>query len=80
MGSARDEKYLMAGQRAESDRARASNTIQCGINHALVAERLMLRFFVRLRLALPIRQVGYGMHGSTLLAKAEQQDERKNQE
>lgn len=38
-----------------------------------------MRFFVLLRLLLLFRQVRNRMHGSALLAEAEQQGERNNQ-
>jgi hypothetical protein len=40
----------------------------------------MARLFILLRLTLFIVQVRNGMHGSPLLAKAEQENERQSQE
>jgi hypothetical protein len=76
LGFARDENYLMAVQRTESNPVSASNAVQCGISHALVAERQVMRFFVLLRFTLlSVRQVRNGMHGGALLAKAKQEYE-----
>ena len=76
MASALDEKCLGACWQNERNLVRANATVQRRKHRALVTKRPMARLFILLGLALFIVQVRNGMHGSPLLAKAEQENKR----
>lgn len=76
----RDEMSLQCRFWIESDRAGIGRIIECGIDHALVAERKVMVFFILLRLVLRVCPVRNRVHGSTLLAEAKHGNEGKNQQ